>query len=127
MGFRQGLSLNNCRANIPPTIHFHINSRADGSYYIEVWEESKFEGQYTKTAGRRFLILLHNKHVCPGSHGRKIKHLLAANSGRSIAPLGWGPRCSPQHVTWMIALVSAGSSCNTSMALMVGRISNFSL
>jgi hypothetical protein len=54
VGFRQGLSLNNCRANIAPTIHFLIVSRGYGSCYIEVWDESNFEGQYTKTAGRRF-------------------------------------------------------------------------
>ena len=34
---------------------------------------------------------------------------------------------SAQHVTWMIALVSTGSFSNTSMALMVGRISNLTL
>ena len=47
VGLRQGLSLNNCRADIAPTIHFLIVSCADGSYYIEVWDESKFERQHT--------------------------------------------------------------------------------
>jgi hypothetical protein len=41
--------------------------------------------------------------------------------------IGWSARCSTQHVTWMIALVSSGSSGNTSMALIVGRISNLTL
>lgn len=44
VGFGQGLSpLNNCRANIAPTIL--IVSCADGSYYFEVWDQSKFERQ----------------------------------------------------------------------------------
>jgi hypothetical protein len=49
---------------------FLIVSCADGSYYIEVWDEAEFERQHTKTAGRRFLILLHNNACLPRPQGR---------------------------------------------------------
>jgi hypothetical protein len=53
--------------------------------------------------------------------------LKPGNSGCSNSAAWVGCLCGAQHVTWMIALVSSGSSCNTLMALIVGRISNLTL
>jgi hypothetical protein len=87
--------LNNCRANVASTIHsssFRVRMTATTS---KSGTSRSSSASTPKTSGRRFLILLHHKHVCPGAGLLHLMTPMASSCSLSIE----ATRCTAEQTS----------------------------